>query len=51
MKLPSSQPINISTLTEDQLNAELEKGYADITSGRARAAKSVFDDIRTDYGV
>ena len=51
VKLPSAQPINISTLTEDQLNAELEKGYADITSGRARAAKSVFDDIRADYGV
>ena len=51
VKLPASQPVDISTLTEAQLNAELEKGYADITAGRTTSAKKVFEDIRKDYGV
>lgn len=40
---------DISTLTETQLSAELEKGYADITVGRVRSAEEVFADIRKDY--
>lgn len=51
VKLPSARPINIGTLTDEQLRAELEKRYADITAGRTRSAKSVFDDIRKDYDV
>ena len=51
MKLPASQPVDISTLTEAQLNAELEKGYADITAGRTKSGKTVFEGIRKDYGV
>ena len=51
VKLPAAQPVDISTLTEAQLNAELEKGYADITAGRTTSAKKVFEDIRKDYGV
>ena len=31
------------------MNAELEKGYADMQAGRTRSAKSVFADIRKDY--
>ena len=51
VKLPASRPVDVSTLSPEQLNEELEKGYADIASGRVRSAKSVFDDIRKDYGV
>ena len=51
VKLPASRPTDVSTLSPEQLNEELEKGYADIVSGRTRSAKSVFDDIRKDYGV
>ena len=51
LKLPAPRPVDISTLTEDQISAELEKGFADIAVGHTRAAKSVFDDIRRDYGV
>lgn len=51
MKIINSLPNtkDISTLTETQLSAELEKGYADITAGRVRAAEEVFADIRKDY--
>lgn len=51
LKLPASQVPNISTLTEEQLNAELEKGYADIAAGRMTSASTVFEKIRKDYGV
>ncbi len=51
VKLPASRPIDASALTEEQMNAELEKGYADVAAGRSRTAKSVFEDIRRDYGV
>ena len=30
VKLPSAHPLDISTLDEEGLNAELEKGFADI---------------------
>lgn len=51
VKLPASRPIDASALTEEQMNAELEKGYADVAAGRSRTAKSIFEDIRRDYGV
>ena len=39
----------MSALSEAELNAELEKGYADIKAGRTREASAVFADIRKDY--
>lgn len=51
VRLPAEQPLDISTLTEEQLSAELEKGYVDITTGRTRSSKSVFEDIRKDYDI
>lgn len=30
VKIPNARPVNIAELSETQLNAELEKGYADI---------------------
>lgn len=47
-KLPAVRPLDVSTLTDEQFNAELEKGFADIAAGRTRPAKQVFDDIRRD---
>lgn len=51
VKLPAARPLDVSTLTDEQLNAELEKGFADIAAGRTRPAKQVFEDIHRDYGV
>jgi len=51
VKLPGAQPVDLSSISDEQLNVELEKGYADIVAGRTRSAKSVFEDIRKDYGV
>ena len=41
----------MSVLSEEELNEELEKGYADIQAGRTKDAKIVFDNIRKDYGI
>ena len=38
-------------LTEAELNAKLEKGYADMAAGRTKPVKQVFTDIRKDYGL
>lgn len=51
IRLSAARPVDVSTLTQEQLDAELEKGYADISSGHSRDAHNVFADIRRDYGV
>lgn len=51
VKIPAAKPVNVSELTEEELNAEIEKGYADMLEGRTKPAKKVFDDIRRDYGI
>lgn len=51
VKIPSSRPVDMSALSEAELNAELEKGYADIKVGRMKEASAVFADIRKDYNL
>ena len=51
VKIPSSRPVDMSSLSEAELNAELEKGYVDIKSGRTREAHAVLADIRKDYNL
>ena len=51
VKIPMARPVDVSKLSEAELNAELEKGYADMTAGRTKPAKQVFADIRKDYGI
>lgn len=46
-----AHPFDISHMTQEELNAELEKGYADIQAERDRPAEDVFADIRKDYDV
>ena len=48
VKLPQ-QPLDIGSMTESQLDQELEKGYADMREGRVVAAKQAFSDIRRSY--
>lgn len=44
-------PADISTLSESELNEELEKGYADMQAGRTKSARKAFTDIRKDYNL
>ena len=51
VKIPTARPVNAAELTEAELNAELEKGYADMAAGRTKPVKQAFADIRKDYGL
>ena len=51
VKLPATKPLGASGLTETELNAELEKGYADFVQGNTKSFEKAFSDIRRDYGL
>lgn len=51
VKIPTTRPVNIAEMSETELNAELEKGYADMVAGRTKPARQAFADIREDYGI
>lgn len=50
VKLPD-HPLDISRMTKEELNAELEKGYADAKAGRGMPADEIFAELRRDYGI
>lgn len=51
IKLPQAKIVDMSKLTPQELDAELEKGYQDVLAGRTEPAGKVFDEIRKDYGL
>ncbi|MBR1865312.1 MAG: type II toxin-antitoxin system RelB/DinJ family antitoxin [Lachnospiraceae bacterium] len=51
VKMPASRLVDASVLSDAEMDAELEKGYADMKAGRTKSAKSAFADIRKDYGL
>lgn len=50
-KVSSKRIVDMSVLSEEEFNEELEKGYADVQAGRTKDAKTAIDDIRKDYQV
>ena len=51
VKIPSPKPVNMSALTVEQMNTELDKGYADMKAGRTKPVNKAFADIRKDYNL
>ena len=51
VKLPKEKPISAGSLTKDELEGELEKGYADVLAGRGESVDKVFSDIRKNYNL
>jgi DNA-damage-inducible protein J len=51
VKIPSICPIDISDLSDEQINEELEKGFADAKADRSSPASEVFDNNRKDYNL
>lgn len=49
MKLPSVVP-NMSTLTEEQLDSELQMGMNDIAAVKVISAEAVAENMRREYG-
>ena len=51
VKIPRRHSLDVSRLSEEERNRELEKGYADIEAGRTRPAREVFAELRREYGL
>ena len=51
VKMPAARLVDVSVLSDAEVDAELEKGYADMKEGRTKSVKSTFADIRKDYGL
>ena len=51
VKIPPAKPVDISRISAETLDTELEKGYADMEAGRTKPAAQVFANIRKDYNV
>ena len=47
VKLPD-HPLDVSRMSSAQLDAELEKGYADAKAGRTTPMEQVFANVRND---
>ena len=50
VKLPE-HPLDVSRMTVEQIDSELEKGYAQMNAGQSIPAKQAFDDIRGELAV
>lgn len=50
VKLPE-HPLAIGNMTSAELDVALEKGYADMESGRTIPVETAFDDIRKELGL
>ena len=49
VKIPPARPVNVAKLSETELDAELEKGYADMLAGKTKPTDDVFAGIRKDF--
>ena len=49
VKIPVERPVHINELSENQINAVLEKGFADLLKGNTKPATLVLNDIINDY--
>ena len=47
--LPAPKAVNLAEMSEEELNAELEKGYQDMKAGRTKPARQVFAELRKEY--
>jgi DNA-damage-inducible protein J len=51
VKLPATKPLGVTSLTEEELNTELEKGHADFVQGNTKSVEKTFSEIRRDYDI
>ena len=51
MKIPSSVPVAIGSMTKEQFDLELQKGMDDIAAGRVISADAVEAEMKSLYSV
>ena len=50
VKLPAC-PIDVGNMTQEEFNAEIQKGFDGVKNGRVKPATVVFSNIRKKYNV
>ena len=51
MTLPAPKPLEIGSMSNEQLNAELEKGFDDAREGKLISADDVEAEMKRRYGI
>lgn len=51
VKLGSREPRDVSSMTQDELNDELEKGYKSVLSVDVKPADKVFESLHQEFGL
>ena len=51
MKLGCRESRDVNSMTQDELNAELEKGYKSVLSGDVKPADKVFDSLHQEFNL
>lgn len=49
VKFPYEKPIIVSSLTPEELNTEIQKGYEDILAGRTKMIDEAITDMQKDF--
>lgn len=50
VKLPK-HPLSFETMTEQELSAELQKGFDDVDAGRVKSGETVFTELHKKYHI
>ena len=51
MKLPANKPLDMSQMTKEQFDTEIQKGIADIENGRVYSVNEVEEEMHRLYGI
>lgn len=51
VRLPYESPVCMDALTEEELNTELEAGYADLLEGRTKPIDQAVAEMRRDFKI
>ena len=51
VKIPYRHPLDMSKMTEAELDEALEKGYQDVRAGRVKPASEVFASLEKEFGL
>ena len=51
MKLPKTEPLAYASLTKEQFDKEIEKGFADVKAGRVYSADEIEAEMKRDFGL
>ncbi|WP_148411247.1 type II toxin-antitoxin system RelB/DinJ family antitoxin [Murimonas intestini] len=51
VRFPYEKPVCMGELTEEELNAELEKGYTDLLAGRTKPIEQTIAEMCKDFKI